>query len=59
MDWAYGVANIHTAYTFELRDRRGGIYGHVLPADQIIPNSLETRDAIIAMVEEARRLNVL
>lgn len=58
MDWAYGVANIHVGYTFELRDRRGGPNGYVLPADQIIPNALETTDAIVAMVAEARRLSV-
>lgn len=36
-----------------------GNYGFVLPADQIIPNCEETRDGLIALVAEARALNVL
>lgn len=36
-----------------------GSYGFVLPASQIIPNCEETKDALIAMVAEARRLDVL
>lgn len=58
MDWVYGLENIPLAFAFELRDHRRGSYGFLLPTDQIIPNGLETRDAIVAMVEEARRLNV-
>lgn len=59
VDWAYGVQDIQLGYTFEFRDRRGGSYGFVLPANQIIPNALETADAIVAMVAEVRNLNLL
>lgn len=34
-----------------------GQYGFILPANQIIPNSLEVLDGLIAMVAEARALN--
>lgn len=36
-----------------------GTYGFVLPADQIIPNSLEILDGILALVDEARTLGQL
>lgn len=36
-----------------------GRYGFVLPADQIIPNSLEVIDGIKAMIEEAKSLQYL
>jgi len=54
VDWTYGVQNITVGYTFELRDRRGGSYGFILPADQIIDNALETRDGIVAMIAATR-----
>lgn len=39
--------------------RFAGRFGFILPATQIIPNSQETVDGIVAMVDEARNLNYL
>lgn len=36
-----------------------GRHGFLLPADQIIPNSLEVIDGLFAMVKEAKALNYL
>lgn len=36
-----------------------GRYGFILPADQIIPNSLEIIDGLKAMVDEAKSLDYL
>lgn len=59
VDWAYGVQNITVGYTFELRDHREGSYGFILPANQIIDNCLETKDGILAMVADTRRLGYM
>lgn len=40
------------AYTYELRDR--GQNGFLLPADQIIPTSLETLDSLISIFRSYR-----
>lgn len=56
VDWAFNEFDIPIGYTFEFR---GGIYGFVLPADQILPNCYETRDGIIAMVASARELGYM
>lgn len=58
-DWALGTYHTNLAYTFELRDIRGGPHGFILPADQIIPNCLEFLDGIKAMIQTARSLNQL
>lgn len=55
----YEKHSVPVDYTIELRDRRGGNYGFVLPANQIIDNCLETKDALIEMVAETRRLGYL
>ena len=39
LDWALGVAGIPYVYSIELRDT--GIYGFLLPPDQIVPNGEE------------------
>lgn len=57
MDWVYDKLNVSLAYTFELRDK--GDYGFVLPRSQIVPNSLEIIDGLVAMVKEAEQLNYL
>ncbi|XP_055294901.1 zinc carboxypeptidase-like [Sitodiplosis mosellana] len=57
IDWAYGVAKVPITYTFEFRDK--GKNGFILPADQIIPNSEEVLDGLIAMAKEAKELNYL
>ncbi|XP_037038852.1 zinc carboxypeptidase-like [Bradysia coprophila] len=56
VDWAFNEFDIPIGYTFEFR---GGSYGFVLPADQILPNCYETRDGIIAMVQRARALGYM
>ncbi|XP_055294989.1 zinc carboxypeptidase-like [Sitodiplosis mosellana] len=57
VDWAYRVAKVPITYTFEFRDK--GQNGFILPADQIIPNSEEILDGLVAMVKEAKELNYL
>ncbi|XP_055295139.1 zinc carboxypeptidase-like [Sitodiplosis mosellana] len=57
IDWVYATRNVSLTYTFEFRDK--GRYGFLLPADQIIPNSLEVIDGLKAMVEEAEALQYL
>lgn len=54
MDWVKWEYKVPIAYTYELRDT--GRFGFVLPADQIIPNSLEVMDSIITIFEEAEKL---
>lgn len=53
---SYVISNI---LIFTLCALFTGSYGFILPADQIIPNSIEALDALIAMVADARRHNVL
>ncbi|XP_055308561.1 uncharacterized protein LOC129572592 [Sitodiplosis mosellana] len=57
IDWVYGTQNVSLTYTFEFRDK--GRYGFLLPANQIIPNSLEVIDGLKAMVAEAKALQYL
>lgn len=57
MDWVYDKLNVSLSYTFEFRDK--GDYGFVLPPSQIVPNSLEIIDGLVAMVKEAEELNYL
>merc|ERR1711992_74519 len=40
LDWALGVAHIPYVYSIELRDT--GLYGFILPPEQIIPTAQET-----------------
>jgi len=40
LDWALGVAHIPYVYSIELRDT--GLYGFILPPEQIIPTAEET-----------------
>lgn len=42
-----------------MRDIRNGRHGFILPAEQIIPNSLEVLDGLIALVKKARDLRQL
>ncbi|XP_031623242.1 zinc carboxypeptidase-like [Contarinia nasturtii] len=57
IDWVYGTQDVKLSFTFEFRDK--GRHGFILPADQIIPNSLEIVDGLKAMVEEAKALKYL
>ncbi|XP_055308556.1 zinc carboxypeptidase-like [Sitodiplosis mosellana] len=54
IDWAYATQGVKLAYCFEFRDT--GKYGFLLPAEQIIPNSLEVIDALKVMIKEAKAL---
>ncbi|GAB0100160.1 zinc carboxypeptidase [Sergentomyia squamirostris] len=57
-DHYYGqYSHINVAYTFEFRDT--GNYGFILPASQIIPNSIETVQGLIGLTTEARTLGYL
>ncbi|XP_031356790.1 zinc carboxypeptidase-like [Photinus pyralis] len=50
-DWVAGVhRNVRLVYTFELRDE--GMYGFLLPANQIIPTGQETLDAVVSMIQQ-------
>lgn len=48
-DWAKGVPQIKYVYTFELRDT--GIYGFLLPPEQILPTGQETWAGVKAFME--------
>ncbi|XP_055627088.1 zinc carboxypeptidase-like [Toxorhynchites rutilus septentrionalis] len=53
IDWVKGVHRTPLVYVYELRDT--GRHGFVLPADQIIPNSEETLDSILVILEEGQK----
>ncbi|XP_059610856.1 uncharacterized protein LOC132257834 [Phlebotomus argentipes] len=57
IDWAYAEAGIPLSYTYEFRDN--GTYGFILPADQILPNSIEVLQSMIALCDESERLGYL
>uniref|UniRef100_A0A1L8DQZ6 Zinc carboxypeptidase A 1 n=1 Tax=Nyssomyia neivai TaxID=330878 RepID=A0A1L8DQZ6_9DIPT len=57
VDWAYGEAGIQIGYTYEFRDT--GATGFILPAEQIIPNAVETLQSLIAMMDECERLGYM
>ncbi|XP_018573034.1 zinc carboxypeptidase [Anoplophora glabripennis] len=50
MDWVKGTFGTPLAYTYELRDT--GVFGFLLPAEQIIPTALETLDSLITILNE-------
>jgi len=50
MDWVLGTAGIPYSFGMELRDN--GTYGHILPADQIIPTGEETWAFHLTMARE-------
>ena len=52
VDYAYDVAKANYSYTFELRDT--GLYGFLLPADQILPTSVETFAGVKYLLETAK-----
>ncbi|XP_065147861.1 carboxypeptidase A1-like isoform X5 [Paramisgurnus dabryanus] len=51
VDWAYSQG-IKYSYTFELRDT--GLYGFLLPADQIIPTAEETWLGLMVIMEHTK-----
>jgi hypothetical protein len=50
MDWVKSKLDVPYTFEWELRDK--GSYGFVLPADQIVPTSLETLDSIITILRD-------
>ncbi|XP_058830777.1 zinc carboxypeptidase-like [Topomyia yanbarensis] len=56
IDWIKGVYKTPIVFTYELRDT--GVHGFVLPPDQIIPNSEETLDSIIVILEEGENRGI-
>ncbi|XP_062559197.1 zinc carboxypeptidase-like [Armigeres subalbatus] len=53
IDWVKGVYKTPIVLCYELRDT--GAFGFVLPPEQIIPNSEETLDSIIVILEEGEK----
>ncbi|CAF4867405.1 unnamed protein product [Pieris macdunnoughi] len=53
-DWVKQETGVSVSYLIELRDT--GDFGFLLPASQIIPNSLEIVDSLIEMDKVTRRL---
>jgi hypothetical protein len=57
VDWAYGAAGTKIGYTYEFRSGPGGgNNGFILPPEQIIENSLETMDSLIALINKTKEL---
>lgn len=56
VDHAYGHYKTPIAYTYELRTGKGESR-FILPAKEIIPNSIEVLDSLIALVEKSRELS--
>ncbi|XP_048516038.1 uncharacterized protein LOC105690901 [Athalia rosae] len=54
IDWVKGTFNTPVVYCIELRDK--GTYGFLLPAEQIIPSSLEFLDSLIALIAASKNL---
>ena len=50
LDWVYSNAKIVHSYLAELRDK--GYYGFLLPANQIIPTSIETWEGIRSGIQK-------
>ncbi|XP_052756711.1 uncharacterized protein LOC113520958 [Galleria mellonella] len=53
-DWVKHEAEVPVTYLIEMRDM--GVYGFLLPADQIIPNSREIMEFILEMDRVTRRM---
>lgn len=52
IDWVKEELGTNLTYAYEFRDE--GRYGFTLPADQIIPNSIEVFASIVAILKEAK-----
>ncbi|CAG2100467.1 unnamed protein product [Medioppia subpectinata] len=50
MDWMYTKLGVTNSYLCELRDK--GVYGFLLPADQILPTARETWNGIAAAIRK-------
>jgi carboxypeptidase A2 len=56
-DHAYGSFGTPLAYTYEFRAGKGTGSGFILPPNEIIPNSEEVFDSLMAMVKTAKELD--
>ncbi|XP_025828827.1 carboxypeptidase B-like [Agrilus planipennis] len=57
LDWVKGTYGTRLTYGLELRDQ--GQYGFLLPPDQIIDTGEETLNAVVVLVEQLFRLDLL
>lgn len=53
MDWVKEAMHVPLAYCYEFRGR--GQFVHLLPPDQILPNSQEVMDSIIELIHQGKR----
>lgn len=53
-DHAYGVYGTKLAYTYEFRAGVGTPSRFILPPEEIIPNSQEVFDSILAMIKAGK-----
>lgn len=56
-DWVKHRYNIKMVATYQLRDE--GTSGFTLPVTQVLPNCEEVYDSILAMIREAKVINLL
>ncbi|CAG4957138.1 unnamed protein product [Colias eurytheme] len=56
-DWAKFRFNPPVVATYALRDT--GAWGYTLPVDQVLPSCEETFDSVMAIIREAKFINVL
>lgn len=57
VDWVKATFGTRITYTYMFRDT--GLHGLLLPADQIIPNSIEVIDSLITILKESLKLENL
>ncbi|KAI5642824.1 zinc carboxypeptidase domain-containing protein [Phthorimaea operculella] len=57
IDWVKEALQVPLTYCYEFRDK--GEFGHLLPADQILPNNQEVWDSILEMIHQAKRFGYL
>ncbi|RVE53887.1 hypothetical protein evm_001549 [Chilo suppressalis] len=57
VDWVKEHLKVPLVYCYELRDR--GTYGHLLPADQILPTGQETMDSVLDLIHQAKRFGYM
>jgi carboxypeptidase A2 len=55
-DHVYGAFNTPIAFTYEFRTGKGTESRFILPADEIVPNSEEVFDSLLAMIQKSKDL---
>lgn len=55
-DHAYGTYNTPIAFTYEFRAGNGTGSRFILPPEEIIPNSVEIRNSLVALIVKAKEL---